>query len=65
MTRDAADWVREHDDLELVDFTRDGYQTVIVAGSDEALGNFMQQFRYVWRGGFGPDGAKVLHRVDA
>ena len=64
MTRKAADWVRDRDDLELVDFTRDGYQVVIVEGDDEAVSDFMQQFRYVWRGGFDADGAKVLHRKD-
>lgn len=65
MTKDAAGWVRERDDLELVDFTRDGYRTLVVRGDGDAIQQLMDDFDYTHRGGPGGEAGEVLDRVDA
>ena len=64
MTREAADWVRGRNDLELVDFTGDGYKTLVVRGDGDAIQQLMDDFGYTWRGGPGGDVGEVLDRAD-
>lgn len=64
MTQETADWVRAQNDLELVDFTRDNYKTIIVDGNVRKILELICKHGYRYAGKSGGGHGYIFNRQD-